>query len=57
MSNRTKVAYLRDLATSSSCSMIVLMETHLSPSIQDAEVAIAGYTLFKADWEERTHGC
>ena len=36
MSNRTKVAYLRDLATSSSCSMIVLMETHLSPSIQDA---------------------
>ena len=54
MSNRTKVPYL---ATSSSCSMIVLMETHLSPSIQDAEVAIAGYTLFKADWEERTHGC
>ena len=56
MSNRTKVAYLRDLATSSSCSMIVLTETHLSPSVQDAEVAIAGYNLYRADREERTHG-
>ena len=54
--NRTKVCYLRDLAAESNCSMIVVTETHLTPSILDAEVSIPGYILYRSDRDSRTHG-
>ena len=56
-SNRTKIDYIRDLASQSESAFIVMTETHLSPDILDAEVAIQGYTSYRADRAEpRTHG-
>ena len=56
-SNRTKICYLRDLARLTSTSMIVITESHLSADVQDAELAIPGWTLYRADRAApRTHG-
>ena len=48
-SNRNKVKYLRDTAIQSNAPFIVLTETHLKPEISDAEVAIEGWSLYRAD--------
>ena len=57
MSNRTKVAHLRDLAAESNTPFISLTETHLSEDILSAEVQIPGYTLYRSDRQGgRTHG-
>ena len=56
LSNRTKVQYLHDRAKTSNCSMILITESWLTPDILDAEVSIQGYTLYRADREDRTHG-
>ena len=48
-SNRNKVKYLRDTAIQSNAPFIVLTETHLKPEISDAEVAIKGWSLYRAD--------
>ena len=55
-SNKTKVSYLRDLATLKNPFFIVLTETHLSAAILTAEVGIPGYTFFRSDRAGRSHG-
>ena len=55
--NKTKVAYLSDLAVESSAPFISLTETHLTPDILSAEVSISGYTMYRSDrMGGRTHG-
>ena len=55
--NRTKISYIRDLASLAESAFIVMTETHLSSDILDAEVAIQGYTSYRDDRAEpRTHG-
>ena len=57
MNDRTKVAYLRDLATDSHAPFIAMQETHLTAEVQSAEVQIPGYTLYRSDrLGGRTHG-
>ena len=57
MKNKTKVAYLRDLALESNTPFITVTETHLSQDILSAEVAIPGYTIYRSDRTGgRTHG-
>ena len=57
MRNRTKVAYLKDLAAESNAPFIALTETHLSANVYSAEVEIPGYTLYRSDRSGgRTHG-
>ena len=57
MSNRTKVAYLSELATSDNALFVALQETHLSSDISSAEVQMEGFTLHRSDREGgRTHG-
>ena len=48
-SNRNKVKYLRDTAIQSNAPFIALTETHLKPEIQDAEVTIEGWSLYRSD--------
>ena len=48
-SNRNKVKYLRDTAIQSNAPFIALTETHLKPEIQDAEVKIEGWSLYRSD--------
>ena len=55
-SNKTKVSYLRDLATLKNPFFIVLTEKHLSAAILTAEVGIPGYTFFRSDRAGRSHG-
>ena len=56
-SNRTKLCYLRDLATMKMTSMIVISESWLTPDIQDSELTIPGWTLYRTDrGGGRTHG-
>ena len=56
MSNKTKVSYLRDLATLKNPLFVILTETHLNDGILTAEVDIPGYTLFRTDRAGRSHG-
>ena len=49
MSNKTKVSYLRDLATLKNPLFVILTVTHLNDGILTAEVDIPGYTLFRTD--------
>ena len=56
MSNKTKVAHLRDLAEEANAPWIMVTETWLTPDVLDAEIAIKGYELFRADREGRSHG-
>ena len=57
MSNRTKVAYLSDLAAESVAPFIALTETHLTAEILSAEIQITGYTLYRSDRQGgRSHG-
>ena len=57
MSNRTKVAYLADLAAESTAPFLTLTETHFTPDMKSAEVAILGYTLYRSDrLGGRSHG-
>ena len=56
-SNRTKVAYLSDLASESNAPFIAIQESHLSQDILSEEVQIQGYNLFRSDRQGgRTHG-
>ena len=55
--NKTKVAYLSDLAQESKAPFIALTESHLSAEVLCAEVAIPNYTLYRSDRDGgRTHG-
>ena len=56
-SNKTKVSYISDLAAESCTPFIAVTESHLTPDILSAEVAISGYTLYRSDrLGGRTHG-
>ena len=55
-SDQSKIPYLADLASKTNAPFICLTETHLTPSILDAEVSITGYDLFRSDRMERSHG-
>ena len=57
MKNKTKVAYLRDLASESNAPFIAIQESHLTGEILSAEIQIFGYTLYRSDREGgRSHG-
>ena len=57
MKNKTKVAYLSDLAAQSNALFITLTETHMTPDILSAEVAINNYSFYRSDrLGGRTHG-
>ena len=57
MKNRTKVAYLCDLATESNAPFIAIQETHLTEDILSAELQVPGYTLYRSDrLGGRSHG-
>ena len=49
LNNRTKVAYLSDLAAESNAPLLTITETHLTPDMKSAEVLIPGYTLYRSD--------
>ena len=54
--DKSKVPYLSDLAQQTNAPFICVTETHLNPSILDAEISINGYDLFRSDRSERSHG-
>ena len=57
MRNRTKVAYLSDLSEESNTPFISITESHLTPDVLSAEVAITGYTVYRSDrLGGRSHG-
>ena len=57
MKDRTKVAYLRDMANDSNAPFIAIQETHLTAEILSAEIQINDYTLYRSDRTGgRTHG-
>ena len=56
LSNRSKISYLRDLATCSQALCMALTETHLTPNIGDAEIHIPKYVVFRTDRKDRSHG-
>ena len=56
-SNKTKVAYLSDLATESQAPFIAMTESHLTADVLSAEVQITDYKLYRSDrLGGRTHG-
>ena len=54
--NQSKIPYLSDLTSKTNAPFICLTETHLTPSVLDAEVSISGYDLFRSDRKYRSHG-
>ena len=54
--DQSKIPYLSDLASKTNAPFICLTETHLNPTILDAEISINGYDLFRSDRLERFHG-
>ena len=50
-----KPKFLQELSTFSSISFISLTETWLRPGVEDAEVAIPGFTLIRCDRERPTN--
>ena len=56
-SNNTKINYLNDLVAERNNNIaIVLTETQLQPEIMDSELKISGYTLYRKDRLNRSHG-
>ncbi len=56
LSNRSKIPYLRDLATCNQAMCMALTETHLTSNISDAELHIPNYVIYRTDRKERSHG-
>ena len=54
--DQSKIPYLSDLAQQTNAPFICVTESHLNPSILDAEISIAGYDLFRSDRKDRSHG-
>lgn len=52
----SKTSFVRDLAITSNAAIITLSESHLSPDILDAEVAIPGFLSVRSDRVSRSHG-
>ena len=56
-SNRTKLCYLRDLVKMKNSSMIVITESWPSVDIEDAELNVPGWILYRSDrGGGRSHG-
>ena len=47
--NKTKVKFLEELCTSQNISFICVCESHLNPTIRDAEVKMNGFVLHRTD--------
>ena len=56
MKNKTKMKYLRDLATKTGSFIIILTETWLNEGILDAEVKIEGFRIYRQDRVGQTRG-
>ena len=54
--NYSKIEYLSDLADNNESYIISMTESHLSDSISDHEIAIDGWSSFRADRTDRTGG-
>ena len=54
--NYSKIEYLSDLADNNGSYINSITESHLSDSISDYEVAIDGWSLYRADRTGRTGG-
>ena len=55
-SNQSKTKYLSDLADSKNSFLIAVTETHLDKDIEDFEINIKGWNLFRSDRISRSHG-
>ena len=55
-SNQKKAPLLQEIVTTDKVPLIVLTETHLHKSIQDEEIRIQHYEIFRTDMEDRSHG-
>ena len=55
-SNRTKLCYIRDMASESNSAFLILTESHLTADVMDAEVSVPDYVLYRADRAVRSHG-
>ena len=57
MYNRTKLSYVKDMAMEGNSAFIAMTETHLSENVENAEVNIPGYMIYRADRASpRSHG-
>ena len=55
--NNTKVSYLEELLLQKVDNIgVFLTETHLLPEVNDQEIQITGYTLYRKDRLNRSHG-
>ena len=54
--NQNKIPMLKELASEDNSTFLALTETHLSSDIIDAEISIPGYTIFRTDRKDRSHG-
>ena len=54
--NKNKVPLLQEIAITDKVPLIVLTETHLHKGIQDEEIRIQHYEIFRTDRKDRSHG-
>ncbi len=51
-----KLEYINNIAISQNATLIALTETHLDPNTLNAEIQMKGYTPFRSERPDRTHG-
>ncbi len=51
-----KIAELKTIAYNEACEVLCLTETHLNSDIEDAEIFIENYTIFRCDRKDRDKG-
>ncbi|KAG0727745.1 hypothetical protein GWK47_034003 [Chionoecetes opilio] len=55
-SNRNKVPFLSDLAHKEDLAFLALTESHPSEKVNDVEIQLQNYTVFRTDRKDRSHG-
>ena len=55
-SQRQKINLLKDLAEKQNAIAITITESHLKPAIENSEVHIENFTIFRSDRQERNKG-
>ena len=50
--NKTKVKFLKEYSLTEQASIICVTETHLNPSIRDAEIGMEDHTVYRCDRSE-----
>ena len=55
-SNQSKVPFLKEMVQQSNAKFLTMTETHLKQEVLDSEISIEGYTHFRSDRLDRSHG-